>query len=207
MPEAHCQRSRVLVQFPRDDWDASIEPETAEDNAPMLAKERVRLAIAHREPDRVPIYEKHIDHKPASEILGHFAAVGYGSAIRGKLQNEMITEGRYDEYQAMQIAGRLELCRKLGLDIIRAFPYPRKPPVPRLIAENTWRVEDARGHSSSERPKTCAPQSARRFDAVRRVAGSSSHPATRFTTAYPPATTWRWSTPAASSAAIRSRRE
>ena len=37
----------------------------------MRPKERVRLASNHEEPDRVPIFEMHINSRPASEILGH----------------------------------------------------------------------------------------------------------------------------------------
>jgi len=114
----------------------------------MTSKDRVRMAFNHHEPDRVPVFEIHIDSKPASEILGHYAPVGFGGAVRGKLQNEMIIAGRVDEFQRMDMEIRLELCRKLDLDIIRAFPYPMNPPIPEVISDNTWRIKGQHGHWS-----------------------------------------------------------
>jgi len=114
----------------------------------MTARERVRMAFGHQEPDRVPVFEIHIDSKPAGEILGHFAPVGFDGAIRGKLRNEMIISGKIDQFQRMDIETRLELCHKLDLDVIRAFPYPADPPIPQLVAENTWRISDPNGHWS-----------------------------------------------------------
>ena len=104
----------------------------------MYSKERVELAFAHQEPDRVPLFEIHIDAKPASEILGHWVPVGYGGEVN-KSRNEMTIAGRVDEFEEMHMAGRLEVLRKLDHDIIRAFPYLADPPIPELIAENVWR--------------------------------------------------------------------
>ena len=104
----------------------------------MNSRERVKLAFAHREPDRVPVFEVHIDAKPASEILGHWAPVGLGTGVV-KIQNEMTIAGQVGEYQRMNMAGRLELLRKLDHDIIRAFPYMVDRPIPELIGENVWR--------------------------------------------------------------------
>ena len=106
----------------------------------MDSKERVGLAFAHQEPDRVPLFEIHVDSKPASEILGHWTPAGGGGAVLGKLQNEMIIAGKVDEFYAMHMEARLEVLRKLGQDILRAFPYHADPPVPEPIGENTWRV-------------------------------------------------------------------
>lgn len=106
----------------------------------MTSKERVRAAFNYCEPDRVPVFEIHIDSKPGSEILGHYAPTGIDGRVR-KMQNEMTIAGESLEAQQMQIEARMELCRKLELDIIRAFPYWENPPVPKLIAENTWRFD------------------------------------------------------------------
>ena len=104
------------------------------------------MAFDHREPDRVPVFEIHIDAVPAGEILGHFAPTGFGGLVMGKLRNEMLIAGRLDEFYRRDMETRLELCRKLDLDIIRSFPYPANPPVPELVGENTWRVEDRQGN-------------------------------------------------------------
>ena len=104
----------------------------------MDSKERVRLAFSHQEPDRVPIFEIHIDAKPASEILGHWTPIGYGGEVN-KLHNEMIIAGHDEEFQEIYMAGRLELLRELDHDIIRSFPHPVDPPVPEVVEENIWR--------------------------------------------------------------------
>ena len=105
----------------------------------MDSKGRVKLCFSHKEPDRVPIFEIHIDSKPAEEILGHFQPVGYGGEVN-KIQNEMIISGQVDKFQEMHMAGRLELLRKLNHDMIRAFPYRENPPIPKIIKENVWRI-------------------------------------------------------------------
>ena len=76
------------------------------------------------------MFEIHIDAKPASEILGHDAPTGFGGLVTGKLRNEAIVAGRLDEFYRTDMEIRLELCRKLDLDIIRSFPYPANPPRP-----------------------------------------------------------------------------
>lgn len=111
----------------------------------MNSIQRVQKTFRHEEPDRVPIFEIHIDARPAEEILGHSAPTGYAGAVQGLLRNKMIMANRLDEFYQNDIELRLELCRKLDLDIIRAFPYPKNPPVPKLIEENTWRVEAGGG--------------------------------------------------------------
>lgn len=106
----------------------------------MTSRDRVRLAFQHKEPDRVPIFEIHIDAKPAAELLGHWVPVGYGGSVMGKRLNEMIIEGRVAEFFETHMAGRLELLRELDHDILRAFPYRTDPPVPEPAGENAWRI-------------------------------------------------------------------
>ncbi len=105
----------------------------------MNSKERVKRAFAHQEPDRVPLFEIHIESKPAAEILGHWVPVGYGGKMN-IFQNEMTIAGRTDEFQQKHTGGRLELLRKLEHDIIRVFPYRTDSPVPEVVAENVWRI-------------------------------------------------------------------
>ena len=106
----------------------------------MDSRERVRLAFAHKEPDHVPLFEIHIDARPAAEILGHWMPVGYSGESMGVFRNKMIIEGRVAEFERMNMTGRIELLRKLGHDIIRVFPHLSNPPVPEVIGENVWRL-------------------------------------------------------------------
>lgn len=80
----------------------------------MTSKERVKRAFNHQEPDRVPVFEIHIDSKPGSEILGHYAPTGIGGEVR-KMQNEMTIAGKATEAQHWSM-GRLRTfatrCRR-----------------------------------------------------------------------------------------------
>jgi len=114
----------------------------------MTSKERVKMAFAHKEPDRVPMFEVHINAQPAEEILGHYAPTGYGGYINGVLKNKMIEEGKLDQWHKDDMDIRIELCRKLDLDIVRTFPYAKNPPIPKMIKKNTWKVESPSGNWS-----------------------------------------------------------
>jgi|ETNmetMinimDraft_26_1059896.scaffolds.fasta_scaffold15120_2 hypothetical protein len=103
------------------------------------------MAFDHVEPDRVPVFEIHINTRPASEILGR-PVQGMGGADIGIKRNKMIAEGRADEFYRRDMETRMELCQTLELDIIRAFPYPVDPLVPRQTGENLWRIEDKHGY-------------------------------------------------------------
>lgn len=111
----------------------------------MTPKERVRMAFDHVEPDRVPVFEIHINSRPASELLGR-PVQGTGGADIGIKRNKMIAEGRIGEFYRTDMETRMELCQKLDLDIIRSFPYPTDPLVPQQIGEYTWRIEDKYGY-------------------------------------------------------------
>lgn len=115
----------------------------------MNSKERVRLALAHQEPDRVPVGEFDIDEPIASQVLGHPAWVGYGGHHRGLRAIEMMAAGRMDEYYTKEAADLVDLTRKLELDWLHILPHGKEftPPMP--IDENTWRYGDPDGDSWS----------------------------------------------------------
>jgi len=104
----------------------------------MSSRDRVRLAFAHEEPDRVPLFEIHVDTKPASEILGHWAPIGYSGAT-SKFQTEMAMAGKVEEFQEIHMNGRLELIRAVGQDVLRAFPFRVDAPKPERITDDLWR--------------------------------------------------------------------
>lgn len=108
----------------------------------MNSKERVQTTFAHREPDRVPVWEWGIDNPIASQILGREAWVGFAGDVRGKLRNSMLIQGEFDEFRARAVADLVKLTQKLGLDIIRVLPEPEAPTPPIVIGENRWCFEN-----------------------------------------------------------------
>jgi hypothetical protein len=109
----------------------------------MNSKERVKTAFAHREPDRVPIFELAIDNPTASQVLGRPTLCGFGGTVRGLLQNQALIEGRIEEYHQQRVADEIALRRALDLDVYpNASPVPRDPLVPERIDDVTWRFED-----------------------------------------------------------------
>lgn len=117
----------------------------------MDKRERVRLAFAHREPDRVPVFELTIDNPTASHVLGRPALCGFGGRVRGLLQNEALESGAIDSFRSQWLDDEIELWRKLDLDVYpHAHPVPREPAVPERLTETTWRFTDtATGHYST----------------------------------------------------------
>lgn len=109
----------------------------------MNSKERVKLAFAHQEPDRVPVFELSIDNPTASHVLGRPTLCGFGGRVRGVARNEALRAGRIEEYCQQRVADEIELWQKLDLDVYaHAYPTPRRPLVPERLVENTWRFID-----------------------------------------------------------------
>jgi hypothetical protein len=108
----------------------------------MNSKERMKLAFAHHEPDRVPVGEIEINEPIATKILGRPAWMGFGGSHRGKRANEMALAGRMDEYFAREAEDRVELTRKLELDFITLYPHGKIYGKPEVLEENVWRFSD-----------------------------------------------------------------
>jgi uroporphyrinogen decarboxylase len=103
----------------------------------------VKLAFAHEEPDRVPLFELTIDNPTAEEVLGRPNLCGFGGRARGVAQNEALMSGRIQAYHRQRIADEIELWRKLELDVYpNAYPVPRNPLVPEQVGEASWRFTD-----------------------------------------------------------------
>ncbi len=131
--------------------------------APLSGKERIRLAIEHREADRVPLYEGAFSSKLASEILGRtvFIPSNGGSSFRHFLIANQ--EGLEAARQAAVASARsgVELYAKLGIDMIRVRVTDFLTPVDFgygnyganalfdaeivSLAENRWRINGAGG--------------------------------------------------------------
>jgi hypothetical protein len=88
---------------------------------PLSGKDRIKLAISHREADRVPLYEGAFSSKLASQILGRtvFIPSNGGSSFRHfLLSNQAGPEPAREAVVASAQAG-VELYAMLGIDMIR----------------------------------------------------------------------------------------
>ena len=108
----------------------------------MNSKKRMKISFSHHEPDRVPTGEIEIDEPVATKILGHEAWVGYGGHHRGKRANEMVLQGRMDEYYTREAEDKVALTRKLELDFLPILPHGKTFGKPELLSENVWRYGD-----------------------------------------------------------------
>ncbi|UCD57040.1 MAG: hypothetical protein JSV16_14690 [Candidatus Hydrogenedentota bacterium] len=108
----------------------------------MTARERVRTAVSHREPDRVPVFELTINSPTASDIMGRQMYVGFGGWLVGKVFSEWMAEGRSLELAAKIFQDSIELYSHLDLDI---YPLPTLPisnEIVEPVGENRWRYTD-----------------------------------------------------------------
>lgn len=109
----------------------------------MNSKTRVKLAFAHREPDRVPVFELTIDNPTAEYVLGRPNFCGFGGKARGLSQNRALMQGWIEAYHRQRVADEIELWRTLDLDVYpNAYPVPKNPPAPEQIEKNLWRFTD-----------------------------------------------------------------
>lgn len=104
----------------------------------MNSKERMRLAFAHQEADRIPVGEFDIDEPIASQILGREAWVGYGGSHRGKRAIDMMVAGRMDEYYWKEAEDLVDLTCKLDLDWLHILPHGKVYTPPQQLEENVW---------------------------------------------------------------------
>ncbi|MCA2002665.1 MAG: hypothetical protein LDL51_12435 [Chloroflexi bacterium] len=112
----------------------------------MNGKERAKLAFAHKEADRVPLFELTIDNPTAAHVLGRENLCGFGGLARGVKQNQALMNGQFKRYHERRIADHLELWRALDLDVFPICdPIPVNPLVPEQVDEVTWRFEDSNG--------------------------------------------------------------
>ena len=109
----------------------------------MYSKERVRLAFLHKEADRVPVSELYINSPVATKVLGRLAYTGWSGYIRCEVMNNMLIDGRGEEFFLQEAIDVVELYDKLELDTILIERPPLKNfAIPVAIDETTWRFDD-----------------------------------------------------------------
>ena len=108
----------------------------------MTSKDRVRTALRHEQPDRVPVGEHEIEFSVIEEALGR------PTFYRAKAKYDMaLWDGRRDEVVASSKVDYVEFVQKCGLDIAWVSLVPgRRQEIerPKPIGPNTW--EDMRGN-------------------------------------------------------------
>jgi len=107
----------------------------------MTSKERVKITLEHKEPDRIPTGEFSIEYSVIEAVLGH---PSYCKA-KWKEQNA-IWDGKRDEVVESTKKDLVDIILKLGLDLVVApITYSSKlnyPHRPQFIDPRTWYDED-----------------------------------------------------------------
>jgi hypothetical protein len=108
----------------------------------MNSRERVQTAFAHKEPDRIPIFELTINSSTASEIMGREMYVGFGGWLVGKIFSEWKMEDRALELAIRIFQDSIELYSELNLDIYPLPPLPLGDETVEPAGENKWKYTD-----------------------------------------------------------------
>lgn len=109
----------------------------------MTSKERVKLAYAHKEADRVPVGEMHIMSPVSSEILGRQAVTGEGGWLKHYMA-ECMAEGNRAEFIERLSEDTVEVFRKSGLDLLctELDPADDGSVIYKDVTENSWTTVD-----------------------------------------------------------------
>lgn len=109
----------------------------------MNSRERVIIAFLHKEADRVPVSELYINSPVASKVLGRLAYTGWSGYVRCGVLNNMLIEGRGEEFFLQEAIDVVELYDKLELDtVLIERPPPKNFAIPIAMDETTWRFDD-----------------------------------------------------------------
>ncbi|HOL21413.1 MAG TPA: uroporphyrinogen decarboxylase family protein [bacterium] len=110
----------------------------------MTGKERILLAMEHKEPDMVPVGDQLIVSKVASEILGRYAYTGGGEFARDMI--ELLSSNEREFLVDRYVEDTIELHTKLDFDFIRVGTVPSKnfyrDALPVKIDENIYKYEN-----------------------------------------------------------------
>lgn len=110
----------------------------------MKGKERAQLAFAHKEADRVPIFELTIDNPTAEFVLGRPTLCGFGGKARGLEQNKALLNGTINTYLQRRLDDDLAVWKKLDLDVFPlAGPVPVEPAIPDQVSDHEWKFTNS----------------------------------------------------------------
>ena len=144
----------------------------------MNGKERVRLALSHREADRVPVWELGFHNAVARQIMGRevLLPTGAGRTARAVLEANRQGPAARRAIIARIVDDTMTFYRRMEFDMVRFRPTDFLTPVffgsgnwsPNALLDcdiealdaNTWRVSHADGfwsvHKYSEESETLA---------------------------------------------------
>jgi len=130
---------------------------------PMSGKQRVRIALDHREADRVPVWELGFHNAVASQVMGRdiLLPVGGGGTLREVLLANSVDRSTRQQIITRIVDDTLATFGSLGYDMVRVRPTDFLTPVffgsgnwsPNAIldarvetlSDNVWRVSGPEG--------------------------------------------------------------
>lgn len=83
------------------------------------SKERVKKALTHCEPDRVPIFEYSINNKISSETLGRKTGIGGGISYKQAILANINGNSHLEKLLERNIEDTLEMSKRIGLDMVQ----------------------------------------------------------------------------------------
>ena len=113
----------------------------------MNSKQRVKMAIEHKQADRIPIGELAIHTPISGKVLGRETYTGEGGSLK-KLQRTMAKEGRWQEYHDKYARDTIDIFCELEIDMIpvelNMSKYAKVEY--RDVTENGWtEIDESRG--------------------------------------------------------------
>ncbi len=107
----------------------------------MTSRERVRLAFAHQEPDRVPVYEQTVCSRVASEIMGRPMCTGGGGIRYGETAARWESDEAGEEYAARILEDVADLVAALDFDLV-GMPWRHAAKPSAKLDDYTFRYND-----------------------------------------------------------------
>jgi hypothetical protein len=105
----------------------------------MNSKERVKAAFAHKEPDRVPVFELCVNQPVAEAIMGREMFVGIGARLLGPVFYEYAMKKQLPLLAGRIIMDHIKLYEELDLDIITMPMVPLEIHAIDQVASDTYR--------------------------------------------------------------------
>jgi len=108
----------------------------------MNPRQRALTALAHRESDRVPVFDINVNSPVVQAVLGRDSWMGTGGYAWVQKYGEMLSAGQRDEYVDGLAADTVDFACWAGWDLVVAPFCPGEDPlVPERVGERAWRYE------------------------------------------------------------------
>lgn len=107
----------------------------------MTHRERVRLTLAHQEPDRVPVYDQTVCSRIASEVMGRRVRTGGGRIRFEETSARWQSEQAWQEYAAQLLDDVGDMIRELDFDLV-GIPWRCSWKPSQKLDDFTFRYDD-----------------------------------------------------------------